>query len=191
MIAGDITEETGFDLDKIAGGLRDTIDEICGTDGTAADAGQFGAVSFDGDNSNLQFFTVKSSDLKSANFIKFSVRNKNAAVVVLVQGSGKVELSNLGIDIGGLSADRILWVFCSGKKVTMSRVQVQGSILTAGPLHISDANVKGTVVAESLTAERSNFQAAPFCVWSHATQFWLRWPGPTWFLCASSLHTCP
>ncbi len=165
LVKGDIKANTGVDLDAVSSTVNYLRNDICFNKRKAipANVRPFGAIWFNSDSSDReQYFDLNASDLNTANLLKFNIRNKDTAVIVVVKGDVPVTFGNLGVENGCTDASRILFVFCSDCQVTLSNLQLEGSVL-AKDLVIKDASIVGTVAAQNLQTERANFKPAPFC----------------------------
>ncbi len=166
VVRGNIFKLTGVDLDAINKNLMEVEHDLCSIKGQRAQVRDFGAIWFvskdeDCGKSSVDYFEVDAEDLDVANFIK--IKASAEAVVILVKGHKEISFGNLAVE-ANRDASRILWVFgCTGKDTTVSNINLPGSVLTTYGLTITDAQVKGTIVAGTLCATRDNFSPAEFC----------------------------
>jgi len=104
----------------------------------------------DGTASDLNVFAVRAADLATASSIVVRVP---VGSTVLVNVSGEtVSLGNIGFDLAGVGATRILYNFPEAKRLTLTGIGLQGSILAPwASIDFRDGAISGTVIGTSLT----------------------------------------
>jgi choice-of-anchor A domain-containing protein len=170
VVLGDVTDSTGVNFTAEAEQLNATANALCAaTDGIPANVSDITgviALTATSANSSQQTFTINADDLNSARTIVFSFPNASAveSVVVTIQGNTSLNVTNFGIDNGGVAGGQITFVVCSAPHVTLRGVELQGNLLAFNSsVTIENSLVSGVVVAQSLNGTGGGQLAPPLC----------------------------
>ncbi len=139
-----------LDFVDAARNLRDISTAYGSVAPSGATGLEYSRLLLEGTASDLNVFTVRAADLAAASTIAVRVP---AGSTVLVNVSGEdVSLENLGFDLAGLGADKILYNFPAAKHLLLRGVGIQGSILAPwASIDFQNGAIKGTLIATSLT----------------------------------------
>lgn len=111
---------------------------------------EYGRLLLEGTANDLNVFTVRAADLAVASTIAVRVP---VGSTVLVNVSGETaSLENLGFDLAGLGADKILYNFPAARHLVLRGVGIQGSMLAPwASIDFQNGAIEGTLIGTSLT----------------------------------------
>src|SRR5690606_31669686 len=119
----------------------------------------YGNLSFVG-NEEVNTFSVEAAVLREAHSITIDVPETAGAIINII--GADVAVSNLGVVLNGLAPERLLWNAQQARSFLLSSVGFSGSILAPNAMvDIRNADVKGTIVADTLISASSGLQYAP------------------------------
>lgn len=160
-ITGDVLNDDPIDFDDARSQLiqMSALLTQYGANGTTS-VYSWGGVAFSGSDDTLNIFEVESDALNATNSIWFEAP---AGSVVVVNVTGEtVDMSNMGISLGGLSLSNVLWNFPQTTSLSLRSISFKGSGLA--PLADVEGywgNFEGTLVAKSFTGPME-FHDVPF-----------------------------
>lgn len=121
-----------------------------------------GTLNLTGGSGDVRYFKVTAAQMASASTIKVNAPS-SAAVVINITGSS-VNMSNKGISLlGGVSSSSILFNFYQATTLTLSGINITGSVLAPqAAMTFNNGQINGQVVARSMNGN-GEFHYDPFC----------------------------
>ncbi len=166
-LSGNLTEETGLDVEEILDFFTNLQSNFCASANTPAEISSTGALTFTAAETaeETQIFSVSAQALNNARSVSFNGFSSapNTKVIITVQGNQTVNFTNAGIALNGLFPSGILWVFCASQPVSISSIQFQGSLVTLDSLTLTNVDLRGAVIANSITASSASLFGVPAC----------------------------
>ncbi len=166
-LSGNVTEVTGLDVEEILDFFTHLQSNFCASASTPAQLSSTGAITFTAAQTNeeTQIFSVPAEALNMARSVSFNGFSSapNTNVIITVQGNQTVNFTNAGIALNGLFPSGILWVFCAPQPVSISSIQFQGSLLTLDRLTLTNVDLRGAIIANSISASSASIFGVPAC----------------------------
>ena len=162
-----------IDFNRAEIALTNLATELAGASYTKSEQGettiQHNNIIFEGDNSTLNVFRVKATDVSKAKSITLSIPFGANALITITHGFGDddlfVSFSKMGIDLGQTSPSQVLWNMHRTKSVTLKSIGFLGSLLAPkAEVDFDYGYLKGTLVAASLkgTGELQHAKLEPW-----------------------------
>ncbi|MBU7586834.1 MAG: choice-of-anchor A family protein [Nostoc sp. TH1S01] len=112
---------------------------------------KWGGIHLQGNNSDLNIFTIDGSQFSSSSYLNISGVGSNSTVIFNILGNS-VNISNFGLNLNGLNKQNILFNFVEATQVKTTGFSFYGSVLaTKANVQFNNGNVEGTLVASSLS----------------------------------------
>jgi len=163
-VKGPQTHESAIDFASLTPqvlGLSDALASL--PSNSPATIGADKSVNFVGLRPDVNVFTVDASALSVAPSLNIKVP-AGAATLINVTGRS-VSISNLGINLVGATANRLVWNAASALAVTIGSVSIQGSIMAPrAAVSFNNGSMTGQLVAGSLAGSGS-FNTVVFAGW--------------------------
>lgn len=120
---------------------------------------QWGTVALNGSNPYLNVFTVNSSDLNNAHTMEINVPNGST---VLVNILGTTVNWHGGLWVNGTSINSVLYNFPDAQNITISGIDVKGSLLAPfADLNFAAGIITGQTIVKSMSGS-GQFNLSPF-----------------------------
>ncbi|HEX2916470.1 MAG TPA: choice-of-anchor A family protein [Chloroflexia bacterium] len=125
------------------------------------DVKPWGQIILTGTDASQNVFSVNGSDLAQANSL---VINAPAGSTVVINISGQNDrVQNLGIKLNGVDNQHVVYNFYEATSLKVQSVRVEGTIWAPlADVTFNGAQLRGTLVAGSLTDSSSSYQYNPF-----------------------------
>jgi choice-of-anchor A domain-containing protein len=106
-------------------------------------------ITLTGGAADFAVFSIQAADLARVTFLKFEVP---AGATVIVQVVGQTaSLHQFGFDLGGASADHILFHFPQATRLSLNHVGIQGSVFAPlADVDFTEGVIHGQLIAHSL-----------------------------------------
>ncbi|NES94183.1 MAG: choice-of-anchor A family protein [Desertifilum sp. SIO1I2] len=112
---------------------------------------KWGGIHIQGSNNDLNVFTIDGSQFAKSSYLNLSGVGQNSTVVFNVLGSS-VNISNFGLNLGGIDKSKVLFNFVDATSVSTTGFSFQGSVLaTQAHYQFNNGNLEGTLVANSVS----------------------------------------
>ena len=102
-------------------------------------------------DSKLQVFSINGDHLASTSYFKITSTVADATIVINVSGS-TISMSNFSFDLSGTDQTHILFNFYDATSISLSGIDVTGSILAVGAdVSTGYGQINGNLIAKSLS----------------------------------------
>ncbi|WGV29184.1 choice-of-anchor A family protein [Halotia branconii] len=140
-----------IDFDAARQELNNLSDYLGGLASTNTTEYKWGGIYLQGNNSDLNVFTIDGSQFSNTSYLNLSGVGSNSTVVFNVLGNS-VNIKNFGLNLNGVNKQNVLFNFVDATQVTTTGFSFQGSVLaTNANFNFSNGNVEGTLIASSLS----------------------------------------
>ncbi|WGV25892.1 choice-of-anchor A family protein [Halotia branconii] len=140
-----------IDFDAARQELNNLSNYLGGLASTNTTEYKWGGIYLQGNNSDLNVFTIDGSQFSSSSYLNLSGVGSNSTVVFNILGNS-VDIKNFGLNLNGVNKQNVLFNFVDATQVTTTGFSFQGSVLaTNANFNFSNGNVEGTLIASSLS----------------------------------------
>lgn len=150
-IDGTLRQDNIIDFTQAEINLKGLSNSLSGYTVNAIDTVEFGTLNLTGSNPYMNVFDVDGNELNAAHTVNISVPNGS---VVLVNVSGSTINWNGGLFVNGTAINNVLYNFYEATDLTISAIDVRGSVLAPyADLHFPSGVINGQVIVKSMTGQ--------------------------------------